>query len=61
LQSQEECARIARELHNSAGQQLILIKRRFQNLEQAEISTLTNNALEEVRSISRGLYPIFLK
>tara|TARA_R110000787_G_scaffold196454_6_gene307826 strand:+ start:2496 stop:4466 length:1971 start_codon:yes stop_codon:yes gene_type:complete len=62
LQSQEkERTRIARELHDSVGQQLTLIKRKSQNLEQVEITALTNNALEEVRSISRGLYPQLLK
>ena len=62
LQSQEEeRTRLARELHDSVGQQLTLIKRKSQNLKQAEITVLTNNALEEVRSISRGLYPPLLK
>jgi signal transduction histidine kinase len=61
LQSQEEeRIRIARELHDSVGQQLTLIKIKSQNLDQEEITALTNDALEEVRSISRGLYPPLL-
>ena len=62
LQSQEkERTRIARELHDSVGQQLTLIKIKAQNIEEAEITALTDNALNEVRSISRGLYPPLLK
>lgn len=62
LQSQEkERTRIAKELHDSVGQQLTLIKRKAQNVSENEISELTNTALEEVRSISRGLYPSVLK
>jgi len=48
-------------LHDSVGQQLTLIKKKSQNENQDDITVLTNNALEEVRSISRGLYPALLK
>ncbi|WP_299117193.1 ATP-binding protein [uncultured Winogradskyella sp.] len=62
IQSQEdERKRIARELHDSVSQQLTLIKRKAQNNAQSEISDLTNNTLEEVRHISRGLFPPLLK
>ncbi|RNC86404.1 MAG: hypothetical protein ED556_08930 [Winogradskyella sp.] len=62
IKSQEvERKRIARELHDSVSQQLTLIKRKAQSSEQLEISDLTNNTLEEVRHISRGLFPPLLK
>jgi signal transduction histidine kinase len=62
MESQEdERTRIARELHDSVGQKLTLIKKKSQKLDQFEITTLTNNALDEVRTISKGLYPTLLK
>jgi len=62
LQSQEdERKRIAKELHDSISQQLTLIKKKAQSTNQDEITSLTHNTLEEVRAISRGLYPPLLK
>ncbi len=61
LSQETERTRIAKELHDSVGQQLTLIKRKAQDLSQGEISNMTHGALEEVRSISRGLYPAVLK
>ena len=61
LSQEEERTRIARELHDSVGQQLTLIKRKAQNLDKEDIAKMTNIALEEVRSISRDLYPALLK
>lgn len=62
IQSQEEeRTRIAKELHDSVGQQLTLIKQKAQRSQQDEVAELTNRTLEEVRSISRGLYPALLK
>lgn len=60
VSQEDERVRIARELHDSVGQQLTLIKKKSQNLNQDEITKLTNATLEEVRSISRGLYPALL-
>ncbi|MEL6811534.1 MAG: ATP-binding protein [Bacteroidota bacterium] len=61
ISQEEERTRIAKDLHDSVGQQLTLIKRKAQNLEQGEIAKVTYDALEEVRGISRGLYPANLK
>lgn len=62
MQSQEEeRARIAKDLHDSVGQQLTLIKRRLQEKGDTSISELTHKTLEDVRHISRNLYPAILK
>jgi len=62
IQSQEnERKRIAKELHDSVSQQLTLIKKKAQKTNQDDITALTHNTLEEVRAISRGLYPPLLK
>lgn len=62
MNSQEqERSRIAKDLHDSVGQQLTLIKRRLQEKGDTAISELTNRTLEDVRHISRNLYPAILK
>jgi signal transduction histidine kinase len=58
---EEERTRVSKDLHDSVGQQLTFIKKKAQNLEQAALATLANTALEEVRSISKNLYPATLK
>jgi signal transduction histidine kinase len=61
LRTQEdERTRIANDLHDSVGQKLNFISRKSQNLKQDEISDLTTKVIDEVRSISRGLYPVLL-
>ncbi|MEP0262573.1 ATP-binding protein [Dokdonia sp.] len=62
MQSQEEeRARISKDLHDSVGQQLTLIKQRLQEKGDTDISELTHKTLEDVRHISRNLYPAILK
>jgi signal transduction histidine kinase len=57
---EQERARIAKDLHDGVGQQITLLKMKAQKTDQIEFVHLAHNALEEVRSISRGLYPVIL-
>ena len=57
---EEERTRIAKDLHDGVGQQITLLKMKAQNTNQPELSKLAHDALEEVRSISRDLYPVTL-
>jgi signal transduction histidine kinase len=62
IKTQEhERTRIAKDLHDGVGQQITLLKLKAQNTDQIELTNLAHNALEEVRSISRDLYPVTLK
>jgi signal transduction histidine kinase len=56
-----ERTRIARDLHDGIGQQIILIKMKAFKAGNKEISDMACDALEEVRSISRDLYPVTLE
>jgi signal transduction histidine kinase len=57
---EQERTRIAKDLHDGVGQQITLLKLKAQNTNQTELSDLAHTALEEVRSISRDLYPVTL-
>lgn len=57
---EQERTRIAKDLHDGLGQQITLLKMKARNAEQTELTTLAHTALEEVRSISRDLYPVTL-
>jgi len=55
-----ERTRVARELHDSVGQKLMLLTRQTKTFGDTPMLTLANTTLEELRSISRGLHPSIL-
>jgi signal transduction histidine kinase len=61
MQSQEEeRQRIAKELHDSIGQNVLFIKNQIKKIfndEQPTLTTSVDNILQNVRSISKDLYP----
>ncbi|WP_158548352.1 tetratricopeptide repeat-containing sensor histidine kinase [Marixanthomonas ophiurae] len=58
---EEERTRVARELHDSVGQKLMLLTKRTKTAGDADMESLAGNTLEELRSISRGLHPATLE
>lgn len=56
-----ERSRISRELHDSVGQQLILLKNQAKAQENEEMMRTASETLEEVRTITRDLHPVVLK
>jgi len=59
LQSQEnERIRISKDLHDGIGQKLLILKNK---LNESDNKTLVNETIEEVRTISRDLYPFQLQ
>lgn len=62
IKAQEaERTRVARELHDSVGQKLMLLTKKTKSTGQAEMESLASNTLEELRAISRGLHPSILE
>jgi signal transduction histidine kinase len=58
---EEERTRVARELHDSVGQKLMLLTKQTKTAGNSEMELLAGSTLEELRSISRGLHPATLE
>jgi signal transduction histidine kinase/Tfp pilus assembly protein PilF len=58
---EEERIRVARELHDSVGQKLILLTKKIKSSGDENLECLAGNTLEELRSVSRGLHPITIE
>lgn len=62
LVSQEnERRRISKDLHDGIGQQLLVIKNKLRLAGDEDTKKMVNDTIEEVRSISRDLYPFQLQ
>lgn len=58
---EEERMRVARELHDSVGQKLMLLTKKTKSMGNPEMEALAGNTLEELRTISRALHPANLE
>ena len=56
-EQERERTRLARELHDSVGQKLMLLSKQTKSSGDSNMENLADTTLEEIRSISRGLHP----
>ncbi|WP_130735928.1 sensor histidine kinase [Flavobacterium sp. J27] len=61
IAQEEERTRVALELHDSVGQQLMLLTRKSKNSNDPSMEVLAKDALQSIRSISQGLHPVVLE
>jgi signal transduction histidine kinase len=57
---EDERIRVARELHDSVGQKLMLLTKQTKKIGNPEMELLAGSTLNELRSISKGLHPAAL-
>ena len=60
-EQEKERTRLARELHDSVGQKLMLLSKKTKSSGDSNMGDLADMTLEEIRSISRGLHPYNLE
>lgn len=58
---EEERTKVARDLHDSVGQKLMLLTKITRTNKNNELETLSSSSLEELRTVLRGLHPPAIK
>ncbi len=58
---EEERTTVARDLHDSVGQKLMLLTKITRTNKNNELETLSSSSLEELRTVLRGLHPPAIK
>ncbi len=61
IAQEDERKRVSKDLHDGVGQSLLLIKNKVVLIKDDSTKNLVENAIEEVRSISRALHPFQLQ